>query len=85
MSSHHEHDEYLDQDEDERDSASRRNSLVALVVLALLVMGSLVLVGRLSAVSTLQDCLLSRATNCANVSPPPSDAPAARSGASTTR
>lgn len=86
MSSHHEQDEYLDQDEDERDSAGRRNSLVALIVLAVLVVSGLVLVDRLSAVSALQDCLMSRASNCASVSPPPSAAPAGRSGApSTTR
>ena len=79
MSSRHEQDEYLEQDEAERDSAGRRNSLVALVVLAALVAAGLVLVDRLSSVSALQDCLMSRATNCAGVSPPPSVAPAGRS------
>ena len=85
MSSRHEQEEYLEQDEAERDSAGRRNSLVALIVLAVLVVAGLVLVDRLSAVSTLQDCLLTHATNCANVNPPPSAAPAVRSGASTIR
>jgi hypothetical protein len=84
MLGNHEHDEYLDQDEAERDSASRRNSLAALVVLAVLVVAGLVLVDRLSAVSALQDCLMSSATNCASVSPPPSAAPARESGASST-
>ena len=45
-----------------------------------------VLVDRLSSVSALQDCLVTRAANCATVSPPPSVAPAGRSVApSTTR
>ncbi|GEP56677.1 hypothetical protein [Reyranella soli] len=85
MSGQHEEDEYLDQDEAERDDAGRRNSLIALVVLAVLVVTGLVLVDRLSSVSALQDCLMSHATNCATVSPPPSAAPAVQSGASTTR
>jgi hypothetical protein len=85
MSSRHEQDEYLEQDEAERDSARRRNSLIALVVLAVLVVAGLVLVDRLSSVSVLQDCLMSRATNCAGFSPPPSAAPATRSVPSTTR
>ena len=86
MPSHHEEDDYLEQDEAERDDAGRRNSLIALAVLAVLVVGGLVLVHRLSAVSALQDCLMSRATNCAPVTPPPSAAPpAVQSGASTTR
>ena len=86
MSRHHEQEEYLEQDEAERDSAGRRNSLVALVVLAVLVAAGLLLVDRLSSVSALQDCLMTHATNCASVSPPPSAAPAGRSVApSTTR
>ena len=85
MSGHHEQDEYLDPDEAEREIAVHRNSLIALAILAVLVVAGLVLVHRLSAVSALQDCLMSRATNCASVTPPPSAASAARSGASTTR
>jgi hypothetical protein len=86
MSSRHEQEEYLEQDEAERDSAGRRNSLVALVVLAMLVVAGLVLVDLLSSVSALQDCLMSHATSCASVSPPLSVAPAGRSVApSTTR
>ncbi len=86
MSGRHEQDEYLEQDEAGRDDAGRRNSLIALAVLAVLVVAGLLLVDRLSSVSALQDCLMSRATNCAPVSPPPSAAPADRSaGTSTTR
>lgn len=84
MPSRHEQEEYLEQDEAERDSAGRRNSLVALVVLAVLVAAGLLL-DRLSSVSALQDCLMTHATNCVSVSPPPSAAPAVRSGASTIR
>jgi hypothetical protein len=84
MASHHEEDEYLDQDEAERDNAGRRNSLIALGVLAVLVVAGLVLVDRLSSVSALQDCLMSRSTNCTSVSPPPSAAPGNESGASST-
>ena len=54
MSSRHEQGEYLEQDEAERDSAGRRNSLVALVVLAVLVAAGLLLVDRLSSVSALR-------------------------------
>jgi hypothetical protein len=86
MPSRHEQDEYLDQDEAERDSAGRRNSMIALAVLAVLVVAGLVLVDRLSSVSALQDCLMTRSTSCTSVSPPPSVAPADRSVApSTTR
>jgi hypothetical protein len=63
-------DEYFDQDEDERENAGRRKSLIALAVLAVLVIAGLVLVDRLRSVSALQDCLMTRATNCAEVTPP---------------
>jgi hypothetical protein len=63
-------DEYFDQDEDERENAGRRKSLIALAVLAVLVIAGLVLVDRLRSVSALQDCLMTRATNCAEVAPP---------------
>ena len=67
--------EYLEQDEDERESASRRKSLIALVVLAALVIAGIVLVDRLRSVSALQDCLMSRATKCAELT---SQAPVSR-------
>jgi hypothetical protein len=62
--------EYLEQDEDERESAGRRKSLIALLVLAALVIAGIVLVDRLRSVSALQDCLMSRATKCAELTSP---------------
>lgn len=67
----YEQEEYLEQDEDERENAGRRKSLIALVVLAVLVIAGLVLVNRLRSVSALQDCLMTRATNCADINPSP--------------
>jgi hypothetical protein len=67
-------DEYFEQDEDERESAGRRKSLIALAVLAVLVVAGLVLVERLRSVSALQDCLMTRAVNCTEL-PPQSSIP----------
>jgi hypothetical protein len=66
----YEQEDYLEQDEDERDDAGRRKSLIALAVVAVLVIAGLVLVDRLRSVSELQDCLMTRATNCTEVAPP---------------
>jgi hypothetical protein len=67
----YEQEEYLEQDEDEREDAGRRKSLIALVVLAVLVVAGLILVDRLRSVSELQDCLMTRATHCAEIDPSP--------------
>jgi hypothetical protein len=85
MAGRYEQDEYLEQDEDERERTGRRNSLIALLVMALLVIAGLVLVDRLRDVADLQDCLMSRATNCGAVSPLPSGSPVSGSAPSTTR
>ncbi len=69
MPSRHEQQEYLEQDEGERERAGRRNSLIALLVLIALVVAGLILADRLRSVSALQDCLMTRATNCAEASP----------------
>ena len=69
MAGRYEQEEYLEQDEAEREAAGRRKSLVALLVVAVLLAAGLFLVDRLRGVSALQDCLMSRATNCADVSP----------------
>jgi hypothetical protein len=68
----YEQEEYLEQDDDERESAGRRKGLIALAVLAVLVIAGLVLVNRLRSVSALQDCLMTRATNCAEIDTPKS-------------
>jgi hypothetical protein len=80
--SRYEQEEYLEQDDEERETVGRRKSLLALIVLALLVIGGVVLVERLRDVSRLQDCLTTRATNCAEISLPP---PALGGAPSTTR
>ena len=69
MPSRHEQEEYLEQDESERENAGRRNSFIALLVLVALVVAGLILADRLRSVSALQDCLMSRATNCAEAMP----------------
>jgi len=67
----YEQEEYLEQDYDERETAGRRKGLVALILLAVLVIGGVVLVERLRDVSRLQDCLMTRATNCNDLVEPP--------------
>jgi hypothetical protein len=69
--SRYEQEEYLEQDDDERETAGRRKSLVALIVLAAPVIGAVVVVNRLRDVSRLQDCLMTRATNCNDLVEPP--------------
>ncbi len=69
--SRYEQEEYLEQDDDERETAGRRKSLIALAVLAVLVIGGVVLVNRLRDVSRLQDCLMTHATNCNDMVEPP--------------
>jgi hypothetical protein len=54
--------EQEEKDEDERDTVGRSKSVVALIVLALLVIGGVVLVERLREVSRLPDCLMTHAT-----------------------
>ena len=64
---HHDHEEYLEQDEEEREAAGRSKSVIALGVMAVLVVAGIVLVHKLKDVSELQDCLMTRATNCTQV------------------
>ena len=44
---------------------------MALIVLAVLVIGAIVVVNRLRDASRLQDCLMTRATNCNDLVEPP--------------
>ena len=69
MAGRYEQDEYLEQDDEEREAVGRRKSLIALLIAVLLVVAGLVLIDRLRSVSALQDCLTSRATHCADVVP----------------
>jgi hypothetical protein len=71
MTGRYEDEEYLEQDEEERETASRRKNLIALAVLALLVVAGVVLAGRLRDVSIVQDCLMTLATNCNDLVAPP--------------
>lgn len=64
MTSRHEDEEYLEQDEEEREAAGRRKSLIALAVMAVLMVAGIVLIDRLRDVSAVQDCLMTHATNC---------------------
>jgi hypothetical protein len=68
----YEREEYIEQNEEEREAAGRNKSVIALAVMAVLVIAGIVLVHKLRDVSELQDCLMTRASNCSEiVSPPP--------------
>jgi len=71
MTSRYEDEEYLEQDEEEREAAARRKSLIALAVMAVLVIAGIVLVNRLRDVSIVQDCLMTHASNCNDLVEPP--------------
>jgi hypothetical protein len=71
MASRYEDEEYLEQDEDEREAAGRRTKLVVLAVMAGLVVSGLFLVHRLREASIVEDCLMTRATNCNDLVQPP--------------
>ena len=64
MTGRYEDEEYLEQDDEEQEAAGQRKSLIALAVMAVLVVAGIVLVERLRDVSVVQDCLMTRATNC---------------------
>jgi hypothetical protein len=77
--SRYEREEYLEQDEEEREAAGRRKSVIALAVMAVLVVAGVILAARLREVSAVQDCLMTRATNCSDLVRPPIPASAAPS------
>ena len=72
MSSQYEEEEYLEPNEEELEAAARRRKLMVLGIMAALVIAGVVLANRLRTASVLQDCLMTRATNCAEISPPKS-------------
>jgi hypothetical protein len=67
----YEKEEYLEQDEVEVEGNGRRKALAAIVVLAILVASTLYIVQKLRVVSALQDCMMTRATNCNDMVAPP--------------
>jgi len=67
----YEREEYIEQNEEEREAAGRNKSVIALAVMAVLVIAGIVLVHKLRDVSELQDCLMTRATNCSEIVNPP--------------
>lgn len=69
--SQYERNEYLEQDEEEAERAARNKKLVALGLLATLVVAGIIVVERLRDVSRLQDCMMTRATNCNDMVEPP--------------
>jgi hypothetical protein len=71
MSSQYEEDEYLEPNEEELEAAARRRKLIVLGIMAALVIAGVVLVNKLRIVSQLQDCLMTRATNCNDMVEPP--------------
>jgi len=71
MSSQYEEEEYLEPNEEELEAAARRRKLIVLGIMAALVVAGVVLVNKLRVVSQLQDCLMTRATNCNDLVEPP--------------
>jgi len=70
----YEKEEYLEQDEEEAERIQRKKSVVALAILAVLVIAGIFLFEKLRDVSRLQDCLMTRATNCNDMVTPPKPA-----------
>ena len=59
--------ERSEREEEEREAAGRRKSLIALVVMAVLLLGGVFLTHELRRTSELQDCLMTKATNCTHL------------------
>ena len=72
--SRYEKEEYLEQDEEEAERMQRKKSVVALAILAVLVIAGIFLFEKLRDVSRLQDCLMTRASNCNDMVEPPKPA-----------
>ena len=70
----YEKEEYLEQDEEEAERIQRKKSVVALAILAVLVIAGIFLFEKLRDVSRLQDCLMTRASNCNDMIEPPKPA-----------
>jgi hypothetical protein len=74
IESRYEKEEYLEQDEEEAERIQRKKSVVALAILAVLVIAGIFLFEKLRDVSRLQDCLMTRASNCNDMVEPPKPA-----------
>jgi len=74
IESRYEKEEYLEQDEEEAERMQRKKSVVALAILAVLVIAGIFLFEKLRDVSRLQDCLMTRASNCNDIVEPPKPA-----------
>jgi hypothetical protein len=72
--SRHEQEEYLEQNDDELESAARVRKLVVLALLGLLVAAGLVLAAKLHTASRIEDCLLAHGNNCNDLVEPPKPA-----------
>ena len=72
MSRHqHEVKEYLEPTEQEVEAAARTHKLIVIGIMAGLVIAGIVLVNKLRTMSQLQDCLVTRASNCNDMVEPP--------------
>jgi hypothetical protein len=65
-----EEEEYLEPNDDELEAAARTKKLVVLGIMAVLVIAGVVLANKLRDVGRLQDCLMTRATNCGPIETP---------------
>jgi hypothetical protein len=74
IESRYEKEEYLEQDEEEAERIQRKKSVVAVAILAVLVIAGIFLFEKLRDVSRLQDCLMTRASNCNDMVEPPKPA-----------
>ena len=74
IESRYEKEEYLEQDEEETERIQRKKSVVALAILAVLVIAGIFLFEKLRDVSRLQDCPMTRASNCNDMVEPPKPA-----------
>ena len=72
--SQYEKEEYLEPNDEELEVAARNKKVIVLGVMAALVVLGIYLVDKLRTASQLQDCLMTRATNCDDLVEPPTPA-----------
>ena len=69
--SQYEQEEYLEPNDEELEAAARNKKLLVLAIMAALVIAGIFLVNKLRTASQLQDCLMTRASNCNDMVEPP--------------